>query len=682
MNPADVIELRISWRFAQQPVPPRWELGEALVADVEQLEERGRAVTSEVLCTGKTLWPLQHRDRVIDDAMRWLQLGDVAFGGDVDGPGWAGSSRRLYQSGNADLDVVQRWGVVIGSLVAAAIGDERLTVLCDAAGQRLSHVRFVFQPGDERIARTPVETMYWPLSAARPLVDSSLSVLRTAPAVSASDGGWGGTFETKSSNRFITALWRAAGSDDATRDAPAKIHTSANDAFRRVLLAPEVTEPTAAAAAFADADLAIVTGHGDPERGLHSQSAPISPGVLVRLLGGTQRRPTCTVLASCGSAEWPSELAAIRTRSLASQLAGDGSPLTVGFQGEKVKTAVAYEFVREVTKHWVERFARTTPDASLSLIDWEQAFSAGRHAGASAAAVVYVHPNALLGRREPATRRRWGGAGKLDTSVIVAPYYVPGQVAWFFDPDDETRLLRIPLPVDLGVRLEVKLGGKADDGRLLGDAREPLLERWPEVRQRGLTLERQESSLGVGTASGYLSWKARSAAVLSATVRGLMALVDDPVPMAVRELVEERVRDGGGSPDARVRVIDHAGGTTDDAWLDVWPPLRVKLARTVDSPFRGGVWDDPRRWCTTLERAKAAFGRDGVPALIDVQAQQLARAQALWTAVLPGAVFFPGEAFVTVSEADGATVPVTSSVAASVPPPDPSAVRFDDDAFR
>ncbi|MDQ8043085.1 MAG: hypothetical protein REI11_00650 [Patulibacter sp.] len=582
MSRSPVAELRVTWGFAQVTRSAR----PGLVADVDLLEEQVlrdaegkevRAVHAAPLCVGKVLWP----------GGRWDDLGlasqTIAWLRDDPGADLAALPRGLYQGGATD--VLRWWGTFVGMALQNAVGGDRIAELVDAAESGAKHVRFVFRARDDQAARIPVETLFWPLAdSLDSVLARGVSILRTPGSVSTADPWSVADFAPAEVDGLQAMVVRTSGrplTDDAAS-------TLGLDGAHR-----EVTDHASWSALQADpsalrfTDLLMVTGTGTPDRGLDADDTPDEPldGYTIGTLVTDHQRarnPSAVVLASCGSAESPAPGGdAWLTASLAATVSELGAPLVIGFQGETVGVPAAMGFTASLTRAWRTRLAEG--DGSPTLRDWEDAVAVARAANQRAAAVVFAHPATLLGRDTRGTTTVHAAALRTG-SRIVAPYYVFGQLAWTTPPDEPERLLRVPVPVDCGVRLVVTVGDGAlaapdvrTTNRPLSDNdRHALFAAWPELAALGFSVTLADGSARLPTVGNPFRQPIRPVAHLAATVRAIADIVGVPVPGPVLDLVHRRVAEAGGTPDGRVRLIDHATGSTYPGLRGEWPALRVE----------------------------------------------------------------------------------------------------------
>lgn len=509
---------------------------------------------------------------------------------------WPDSPSRLPADAPAGT-----WGSLVARSLAAAIGEDVLEGLLGPEAFAHGPARLVFRPADEASDRVPFETLVWPpTDRARHVVARGVSILRIADALGPySTGESCGPFGAREPGRHRSVVLYAGGDSRDSRFAePLARAVGAFDRNTTPLLAPL---DRVATDGVHGADLTLVCGHGDEDG--------IAVGVGVRedavaLQDQLGQQVGCVVVASCGSAASPGP----DRPSIALATARRGRAIVVGFQGSKAALHHVEPFVRAVATHLASRLRGEQSATPVVLRDWEVAITAARgQAGSGAVApVVYVHPSALAGRSTTDVRRPTTGAHgrrRRHQRVVAIPWYVPGQVAWVAVGG---RVLRLPLPVDIGTRVRVTIappglpgagnhvvtvlpppgwsGGASRAVALRdGDVRR-LADAWA-IADHGVAVEVLPSVWA--TRNDVRSWAPRSAE-LGAVARALAApeVHDLPaMPTAVRGLLARLVAEEFGAPDAAPRLVEPTGRVA--VSLGEWPGIAVR-------PWPGGVVPDNR----------------------------------------------------------------------------------------
>lgn len=657
-------ELRVSWGFVAADARSGRGERPRFVADAELVRDDAAAL----LAFGRELWPSDRRDidHATDRAMRWL------FDPEVDAE--LLDPRGLCQGLGDDIE--RRWGAVVRTLLLGAAGEDVLDQLRNAvdAGEP---VRISIHARDGRAARIPVETFRWRPEDRDPAVPG-LSIVRVAPRLRSSPSGEPPeplrTFGAKSRNKYRPLVVRTDGAPETERSQASVAHGPAGalprvDPPAVVVGLGELSRGGVERARLQEADLLVVTGHGRPgatyvtggNRAETLAARPLANTLLATL--GEQQRPSCVVIASCGSAEWPAESDG---DAVAAAFAGAGAALTIGFQGEEIKEADALTFVGRLSEHWRTTIAALPPGQSPTLTDWEAAIAVARAMIHPSAAVVHVHPALLAGRtphQQSASRRKPGGP----RDVVVAPLFAVAQVAWVTDPSTR-RALRLPLPVDLGCRLRVTVGDAA--------ASPPSAEAalvcsvWPELRGR-LTVEELRPlspELRQRLAPSHLRAAVERAARVAAVVRALRA-PGGPVPEDVERLVTRLVKAGLATPDGSVSLIAVGTGETVDVLFDRWPPIAVRLLGKPSLERTPSEHDDEAR--LGLAEVREAVGAGDIAGLLARQRERFFEHSLLtprWRHDPVGAVAFaPGTVEVVDVADDAALTPHVAELPSDLP---------------
>lgn len=624
-----IVELRCAWGFVDRDAEPGFAVtATALLLDAELVTENADgSVSSEIVCRQRDAWPMSAGARGFSaEARRWLVRGVDDWDGDVENlPG-----------GRAN-----EWAAEIALRLRAAMGAPLLEELHRLAVSG-AHLRMCFTAVEPRVGRIPIETLAWRDLTNDRSAQGRPSVLRVGWCDEDPGGRGVAALSGREPGLYRIGVFAAAGSrgdhelgelfapsrldvenagrplKHATRDMPGEDLTSFDQETRDRVV---------------NTDLAIVVAHGAGSAGLDVGVGDRleAPALVEGLRGG----PAVVVLAACGSA-MSGDLRTGPARPLAEHVASAGTALVIGLQGDVTRTDLARDFVRYLMKA-VEGPAH----ARATLLDWERHIEAAREcmAGSGHVVVAYAHSSLLAARRPT----RWGATSEsCETPLVVRPWYVPGQIVCFEHPEAEGHL-RLPLPVDAGVRLEVAVV-EADEDDLAGTAVPPGAAG--ELRAAyGLgSLRLRVRRTGVPPAG----W-AVSAAELSAVIRALCELTGRGAPASALRILDARVAVDWGAHDAAPRIIGIPDGQRVTRFPE-WPvALRAEPVASVPEmpsallrqpPLVSDVWHDLCVWFAN---------GGGLPALVERQAartRQLRALPAIRAALMdaPDVVALPGAA--------------------------------------
>lgn len=397
--------------------------------------------------------------------------------------------------------------------------------------------RITFRPLDDVAAELPFETLVSPAGDGRPIFADGVSLIRLprqlvdalvppAPLAGSEPG------------RHVV---RALAAPAADLDLPEFVKVVDALAGSRTLRRTIVASPdTRFSGEFDDehVDLLVCCGHGTRDQGWLLGQRTLSAGALARALRG---RPSAMVLAMCQSA------------ATADRLVRSGIALSVGFQGRDSPEIDVRNFVGAALAELREPLLR----GGDMFAAWENALREGRRSMSHAEGVLPVavaHPDLLAGMRARRVTRLESG-DQPRRAAVARPFYVPGQVCCW---TEEGRTLRLPVTVDAGAQVRVRL---TVDGRR--DAPE-LADAWGLPSSWGLIVECKRPPEVEG-------WATRSAE-LSAAIRALTHLLDEPPPDAVLALLDAAVARDWGAHDDAPRAIEHATGAR-VARFTAWPAL-------------------------------------------------------------------------------------------------------------
>lgn len=553
-----------------------WFSAGELRLDAELISENADgSFSSELLAAGAVAWsPFKRPDVGFDaDAKKWLALEDPEM---KDQPltDW-----ELDPANFPDGRAMEAWGMFIASCLKKAAGAAILDqVIRDAAADPNRHVRLVFTALDHESSRLPVETLIWPTDTRVAVVatpDRRVSVIRTADALDRHTSVTPPTVGARDPGRYSAVVLRAG--DDAS------FGSEFDDALRAFRSSNErsLKDFGEDSAGWAHADLLLLCAHGSASAGFQTRSGIVGDERFER---GLSDAAAAVILAMCGSA-LPG--ASLNRPSLALRLARRGVPLIVGFQGKQT-------FVEPVVQPVVRRLGETLgpllaverADARVSLISWEDALiDARRDTSAQATPVVHVHPALLSGRvSELPDAARWArprGERIGSVSLTATPWYVGGQVACVADGDG---YLRMPLPVDVGARLQVDIGpGHANSLHhgdrlrlsLTTDDLEHVLNAWG-IAGASLRVALIDPLASHDHEQSLATW-ARHSAELSAVVRAIAAsgLVHPSPPRAVLRLLDSAVAGDWGAHDAAPRLVNANGSAV--RRFARWPRVAIRL---------------------------------------------------------------------------------------------------------
>lgn len=433
-----------------------------------------------------------------------------------------------------DRDLGRRWGMTFGTWLHQ--------LLPDGGVDRIS-----FRPLDLAAARLPFETLVSPDDEGGPIFTGGVSLIRLPQRLDAPLRPPGALAGSEPGRHVARAL--AAPARDLDLDA--FVDAVASLEGRRGLRASVVAAADECfAGEFGDdhVDLLVCCGHGTRDDGWQLPCVTLSGEALARHLDG---RPAAVILAMCQSA------------FAAARLTASGIGLAVGFQGRDSPEIDVRNFVRETT----DALREPLLDGADMFAAWERALIAGRgrlshHEGVLP--VVVVHPDLLAGvTRARVTNLRTDRPPR--APATARPFYVPGQVCCWRENE---RTLRLPLPVDAGVLLTLRVTTEGRRGSALADAWR-LPEHW------GLAIECSPPSAVAGWAT--------SSAELSAAIRALSHLLGEPPPDAVLALLDETVARDWGAPDAAPRGIESGSGARVVRFAQ-WPALDVDATITHQLP--------------------------------------------------------------------------------------------------
>jgi hypothetical protein len=563
-------ELRLDWGFVDRELV----LDATMTVFADGDGEHG-SPARVALCHGARVWqPFSDRGGFESEALAWLQ-------------GEKPSPALPHPGDLTTRECVELWRKALIRRLKQGIGDRAFHQLVGIASRPDHLVRIVVRPRDHLAARLPVEV----LCSLDGTPQHAVSVLRlpvrladsiTRPGMAAREPGV-----------YSAALLRTYDASDEESGRLGALTTAFARSSGLLQIRCTGTErqferfDEETLGSVREADLVLLAGHGTADCALRVAAGDDLDvdSIAGALAGG----PSSVVLAICRSAVARAPDAEMAAQpSLAEAVASQGAAITIGFQGEEVEKKCVSDFVE--TAFDALGPLLTTPDRSLTLLDWELALCDarfGRPGLDPIAPVAFVHPMLLTGAsiRAPEPSRVPRGrltyrAPRLDETEATC-WYVPGQIACFAASSAfDARQLRVPLPVDCGVDLRVSLAqGAHVDPRQGGDHHSVTLEDLVRLGHAfdlggrlGITLEL--------TARPVDSRWANRAAELSAAMRGLSAITTQPVPAAALQLLHAAVRDTWGAPDGAPRVIDIQSGQA-VARLAPWPSLIVEPHGTV-----------------------------------------------------------------------------------------------------
>ena len=561
---------------------------------------------------------------VIDNVRTAVLARGVPVGPSV--PWYYGDPSRL-----PDRDLAWQWGQFVSESITRAVGCKRLDELLEASdvgenaiGAILESgswpgrlVRLLFRAVDPAAARIPFETLIWPrgdrgnhivgsrgraLSIVREV--DSLSALRSAAIRSRCPGTHRVLILTPSGMaRLLTDERQGCRNGLARVDMFEPPDVRSDAAHLRALIESRVP------------DLIVVNGHGRMQRGLQVDLEGAREWLGgSQILGGLDRLDVPVILAMCGSAA-----ASAGETSVALEVARAGLPLVVGFQGEESLEPDVRQLTDRLLEHLKTAVSGEANDGSqVSLIAWELAVLAARADLGGVPAVtpaVYIHPSLSIGRESPPP------VPSASRAVTSTAWYVPGQVLCFAH---RHRLLRIPLPVDVGTRLTVRLTENASHDVVATGRATPSINATDlaDVSKAWRLPARTGVHVTVAADADARAWAAR-AAELSAVVRALEQLLGEPSPPLVRQLLDSAVAASWGAHDSAPRVVTDTGRCARqfDAWPAVWvrtPRRRLEafpgFPKSPHIPFRELHLDD--------ELLESAFTRRGWSGLCNLIVQQ------------------------------------------------------------
>jgi hypothetical protein len=348
-------------------------------------------------------------------------------------------------------------------------------------------------------------------------------------------------------------------------------------------------------------DLLAVCGHANVDAGLSvgSDGRSLAGERLAETLLGSYGA-SVVILAMCGSAvrEDPGRLGA--QPSIAEAFARRGAGIVVGFQGTRVDPAMVSTFARTLLGTVAPALLHCESRA-CALPAWESAVVAARRAvDETVAPVVHVHPGLLAGRAGRPMAAGRLHASRVPVALRSTPFYVPGQVV-VADAGEAFGLLRLPLPVDVGRRLDIEL---TFDGRspashgttLAADDLKRLAELWGFAP--GLAIRVTASGAPVPP-----YWAAQSAE-LSAVIRAVSVAADRRrIPDAVLGWLDAAVASDRGAHDAAPRLV--AAGGRRAAHLGTWPALWVETRDFDETPL--GPSGEPPAFERSIESIVTLF---------------------------------------------------------------------------
>ncbi len=455
-------------------------------------------------------------------------------------------------------DFPAQWASFVSRVLDVLIGSEQWANLLTIATEPATLVRFVYRPLDEAAALLPVEFLPGDNGDSMPLVRDEhrqLSFLRLPDRLDDDAPQVPRAFDTRGSSSPST-LWLSLDSDKALQELAARGAELPGGQFKRF------SDP-AWREAHARADSVILAGHGVEDGVSTADGGVLSCDDLADALTGGA---PIVILASCGSS-----FSRVPTRpSAALVVARSGRTLTIGF-GATSNTLV--DTIAGVLAHLPPRPLRSglnTPDA---LLAWELALGRARRSiAASIEPVAYVHPAVLEAspHMEPESFRRRHAITA--DRVTVPVWHVPGQVACWTNGDGA--LVRLPLTVDVGQRVEVSLARSADHDlygvgwRLDKDELAGLADDMGIPRTLGILV-----TLVGDPRRGTDRW-ARTSGQLAAVARGLSQLRGTPLTLQARTRVAAAVASDWGGYDGSAHIVDVETGVWARS-LGAWPALTV-----------------------------------------------------------------------------------------------------------